>query len=159
MYGMCGRIVVTRPVEVLAAYFGAGEVVAPERPPRWNVAPGADIPAVAGTRSGRRLGTMRWGLVPSWSTDPSAGPRTSNARVEGILDKAVFAEALEVRPGVDQLALFGATLHVVGSDRAALEKALADIEKEHKGVTVTPGQTSLEDVFIQFMSGSKDNMA
>jgi ABC-2 type transport system ATP-binding protein len=24
---------------------------------------------------------------------------------------------------------------------------------------VTPGETSLEDVFIQFMSGSKDNMA
>ena len=40
-----------------------------------------------------------------------------------------------------------------------LEKALADVEKEHEGVTVKPGETSLEDVFIQFMSGSKDNMA
>jgi len=69
------------------------------------------------------------------------------------------AEALQGRPGVDQVAPFGATLHVVGSDKAALEKALADIEKEHKGVTVRPGETSLEDVFIQFMSGSKDNMA
>ena len=54
---------------------------------------------------------------------------------------------------------FGATLHVVGSDKAALEKALADVEKDHTGVTVTPGETSLEDVFIQFMSGSRDNMA
>lgn len=69
------------------------------------------------------------------------------------------AEALQGRPGVDQVAPFGATLHVVGSDKAALEKALADVEKEHKGVTVKPGETSLEDVFIQFMSGSKDNMA
>ncbi|PBB81536.1 multidrug ABC transporter ATP-binding protein [Mesorhizobium sp. WSM3879] len=69
------------------------------------------------------------------------------------------AEALQGRPGVDQVAPFGATLHVVGSDKAALEKALADVEKEHKGVTVAPGETSLEDVFIQFMSGSKDNMA
>ncbi|MEZ2331434.1 ATP-binding cassette domain-containing protein [Mesorhizobium sp. RCC_202] len=69
------------------------------------------------------------------------------------------AEALQGRPGVDQVAPFGATLHVVGSDKAALEKALADIEKQHKGVTVRPGETSLEDVFIQFMSGSKDNMA
>ena len=68
------------------------------------------------------------------------------------------AEALQGRPGVDQVAPFGATLHVVGSDKAALEKALADVEKEHKGVTVKPGETSLEDVFIQFMSGSKDNM-
>ena len=94
---MCGRIVVTRPLEVLAAYFGASEVVAAERSPSWNVAPGADIPAVAGTRGGRRLGTMRWGLVPSWSNDPDAGPRPTNARVEGIVDKAVFSESLERR--------------------------------------------------------------
>ncbi|AGB43298.1 ABC-type multidrug transport system, ATPase component [Mesorhizobium australicum WSM2073] len=69
------------------------------------------------------------------------------------------AQALQGRPGVDQVAPFGATLHVVGSDREKLEAALADVEREHNGVTVTPGETSLEDVFIQFMSGSKDNMA
>jgi ABC-2 type transport system ATP-binding protein len=69
------------------------------------------------------------------------------------------AAALDGRSGVDQVAPFGATLHVVGSDRQALQAALADVEKEHKGVTVTPGETSLEDVFIQFMSGSRDNMA
>ncbi|UVC16232.1 ABC transporter ATP-binding protein [Mesorhizobium onobrychidis] len=68
------------------------------------------------------------------------------------------AAALSGRSGVDQVAPFGATLHVVGSDRKALQAALADVEKEYKGVTVTPGETSLEDVFIQFMSGSKDNM-
>ncbi|TIL66101.1 ABC transporter ATP-binding protein [Mesorhizobium sp.] len=68
------------------------------------------------------------------------------------------AAALSGRSGVDQVAPFGATLHVVGSDKKALQAALADVEKDHKGVTVTPGETSLEDVFIQFMSGSKDNM-
>lgn len=72
---------------------------------------------------------------------------------------AKVAEELEGRAGVDQVAPFGATLHVVGSDRKKLEAALADVEKTHEGVTVTPGETSLEDVFIQFMSGSKDNMA
>ncbi|TIM44921.1 ABC transporter ATP-binding protein [Mesorhizobium sp.] len=68
------------------------------------------------------------------------------------------AAALSGRSGVDQVAPFGATLHVVGSDKTALQAALADVEKDHKGVTVTSGETSLEDVFIQFMSGSKDNM-
>ncbi|TIP26278.1 MAG: ABC transporter ATP-binding protein [Mesorhizobium sp.] len=68
------------------------------------------------------------------------------------------AAALSGRSGVDQVAPFGATLHVVGSDKTALQAALANVEKDHKGVTVTPGETSLEDVFIQFMSGSKDNM-
>jgi ABC-2 type transport system ATP-binding protein len=69
------------------------------------------------------------------------------------------AAALEGKPGVDQVAPFGTTLHVVGSDEKALKAALADVEKSHEGVKVTPGETSLEDVFIQFMAGSKDNMA
>lgn len=68
------------------------------------------------------------------------------------------AAALEGQPGVDQVAPFGATLHVVGSDPGKLEAALADI-RGHKDVTVEPGETSLEDVFIQFMAGSKDNMS
>ncbi|GLS31666.1 ABC-2 type transport system ATP-binding protein [Mesorhizobium albiziae] len=67
------------------------------------------------------------------------------------------ADELEGRPGVTQVAPFGATLHVVGSDRQALTASLADLKKR-KDVTVRPGETSLEDVFIQFMAGSKDNM-
>ncbi|CAI2931382.1 ABC transporter ATP-binding protein [Aminobacter niigataensis] len=69
-----------------------------------------------------------------------------------------IAAALEGRPGVEQVAPFGATLHVVGSDRQKLEAALADI-RGRKDVTVEPGETSLEDVFIQFMAGSRDNMS
>ena len=68
------------------------------------------------------------------------------------------ASALQGRPGVEQVAPFGTTLHVVGSDQALLEKALEDI-RQREGVTVRPGETSLEDVFIQFMAASKDNMA
>jgi ABC-2 type transport system ATP-binding protein len=67
------------------------------------------------------------------------------------------ADALEGRPGVEQVAPFGTTLHVVGSDRKLLEAALEDIRKR-EGITVRQGETSLEDVFIQFMAGSKDNM-
>ena len=68
------------------------------------------------------------------------------------------AAALEGKPGIDQVAPFGATLHVVGSDRKALKASLVEIGKRD-GTTVRPGETSLEDVFIQFMAGSKDNMA
>jgi len=68
------------------------------------------------------------------------------------------AEALKGRDGVEQIAPFGTTLHVVGSDAAKLEAALDDIRKMD-GIGVERGQTSLEDVFIQFMSGSRDNMS
>jgi ABC-2 type transport system ATP-binding protein len=60
-------------------------------------------------------------------------------------------------PGVEQVAPFGTTLHVVGLDRKALETALAAVEGG--GVTYEKGETSLEDVFIQFMARSKDNMS
>jgi ABC-2 type transport system ATP-binding protein len=68
------------------------------------------------------------------------------------------AAAVSGRPGVDQVAPFGTTLHVVGSDLAALEAALAPI-RERPATIVEAGQTSLEDVFIQFMGASRDNMS
>jgi ABC-2 type transport system ATP-binding protein len=68
------------------------------------------------------------------------------------------AAALRKRPGVEQVAPFGATLHIVGSDAKALKAALDEVRKDHD-IKVVPGETSLEDVFIQFMAGSKDNMA
>ncbi|MEX0957142.1 MAG: ABC transporter ATP-binding protein [Rhizobiaceae bacterium] len=67
------------------------------------------------------------------------------------------ARALASTHGVDQVAPFGTTLHVVGSDAKALDKALAPFRKR-EGVTVERGETSLEDVFIQFMGASRDNM-
>ncbi|MEQ1941043.1 ABC transporter ATP-binding protein [Mesorhizobium sp. VNQ89] len=81
------------------------------------------------------------------STFVVSGPRLD--QVSALLDG---------RPGVEQVAPFGATLHVVGSDKALLDHSLADI-REREGVTVKPGETSLEDVFIQFMAKSKDNMS
>ena len=68
------------------------------------------------------------------------------------------AAAVSGRPGVDQVAPFGTTLHVVGSDLAALDAALAPV-RERPGTIVEAGQTSLEDVFIQFMGASRDNMS
>jgi ABC-2 type transport system ATP-binding protein len=67
------------------------------------------------------------------------------------------AAALEGKPGVEQIAPFGTTLHVVGSDANLLRQSLDEIAAR-PGVTVMPGETSLEDVFIKFMSSSKDNM-
>jgi ABC-2 type transport system ATP-binding protein len=59
--------------------------------------------------------------------------------------------------GVEQVAPFGATLHVVGTDRGRIERALAPIAGM-PGYSVTTGQTSLEDVFIKFMGDARDNM-
>jgi len=78
---------------VIAELLGA-QIVGEELAPRWNVAPTALIYAVAPTSSGLRLGTMKWGLVPSWAGAPNEGPRPINARAETLLAKPMFAEAL-----------------------------------------------------------------
>jgi ABC-2 type transport system ATP-binding protein len=70
--------------------------------------------------------------------------------VHGALKPAEIAE-LARTDGVEQVAPFGTTLHVVGTDKAKLEQALAPL-KDRPGISVEPDATSLEDVFIQFMA-------
>lgn len=67
------------------------------------------------------------------------------------------ARLLDGAPGVDQVAPFGTTLHVVGRDADALKTTVRGVAQQ-TGVAVEPTQTSLEDVFIQLMSSAKDNM-
>lgn len=62
------------------------------------------------------------------------------------------------RPGVDQVAHWGADLHVIGRDGAALHRAASEVAKA-TGAEVIAAETSLEDVFIQLMGASRDNMA
>jgi len=62
---------------------------------------------------------------------------------------------LAARPGVEMAAPFGAALHVSGSDRAALEAAIAPYRRApFRWTEVDP---TLEDVFIQLMEGAEDN--
>lgn len=58
--------------------------------------------------------------------------------------------------GVEQVAPFGASLHVTGYDAAALSATL-NRYAEPRNITVTAGETSLEDVFIQLMKTSGDD--
>jgi ABC-2 type transport system ATP-binding protein len=60
--------------------------------------------------------------------------------------------------GVDQVAAFGASLHVVGADADALGRAL-DAAATGRQITVAPSETSLEDVFIRYMGSAEDNAA
>lgn len=60
------------------------------------------------------------------------------------------------KPGVDMIAPFGTSLHVSGRDAAALEDAIAPY-RSGGDTTWHKSDPSLEDVFIELMSRSKDN--
>ncbi len=71
-------------------------------------------------------------------------------------DADKLAQALGSAPGVETAAAFGAAIHVSGTDRAALEAAVAPYrERGYRWREVPP---TLEDVFIQLMGKSQDNV-
>jgi ABC-2 type transport system ATP-binding protein len=67
-----------------------------------------------------------------------------------------LAEGLSGKEGVDMVAPFGTSLHVSGRDEAALEAAIAPW-RENSAWHWQHSAPSLEDVFIDLMSRSKDN--
>ncbi|MFO1147933.1 MAG: ABC transporter ATP-binding protein [Alsobacter sp.] len=67
-------------------------------------------------------------------------------------------QALLGTPGIDLVAPFGASLHVGGRDKAALDAALARF-KDHGTLRIEPAEATLEDVFIDLMSRATDNFS
>lgn len=99
---MCGRFAASASTDTYVEFFGVDEVV--DVPvPTFNAAPTDPIAAVVeridkGTGEVvRKLVTPRWGLVPSWSKDPSGGARLINARFETADSKPAFRKAFASR--------------------------------------------------------------
>ncbi len=94
---MCGRYWITSPADVLTSRFRVKGVPAALLP-RWNAAPGQDLPVVRLGPSGDRiLEPMRWGLVPAWVADASDAGRPINARAETAATKPSFRESFRRR--------------------------------------------------------------
>ena len=58
--------------------------------------------------------------------------------------------------GVEQVAPFGATLHVGGANARAHGGVARAASRSEPGLSVEPGATSLEDVFIHFMAAGAE---
>ncbi|ANY07609.1 SOS response-associated peptidase [Pseudonocardia sp. HH130630-07] len=109
---MCGRYASTKAPADLAGEFravDATDATAESARADYNVAPTKDITVVVERHprdeqgepdpdsTERSLRTVRWGLVPFWSKDPSAGARMVNARSETITTKPAFRRAAASR--------------------------------------------------------------
>lgn len=93
---MCGRFALNISAGELVSHFGLDAL--PDLPARYNIAPGQDIPIIRFAPGvGRRLESVRWGLIPAWSRDPSIGHRLINARAETVHQKPAFRDALRQR--------------------------------------------------------------
>lgn len=92
---MCGRFALFAAGDELAKRFQLSE--APLFEPRYNIAPTQPVAAVRTTAAGRELKLLRWGLIPSWATDPTIGNRLINARCETVAEKPSFRSAFKQR--------------------------------------------------------------
>ena len=86
-----------------------------------------------------------------------AGQRLATWTVSGG-DLAALGHSLHGKPGVEQASVFGAELHVTGTDAEALETTLREATAD-SAYRIRPAEAGLEDVFISLMARSRDNFA
>jgi putative SOS response-associated peptidase YedK len=90
---MCGRYSQTLKRDDLARAFPeAAGVTGEEGFERYNIAPTQEVLAIVARDGERRMGTLRWGLVPFWARDVRVGARMINARAETLATKAPFKD-------------------------------------------------------------------
>jgi ABC-2 type transport system ATP-binding protein len=103
-----------------------------------------------------KLGYILYGrlMVQGTAEEVIASQALTTWEVTGP-DLPALAERLRKAPAVEQVAAFGNALHVTGSDRGALNTAIAPMQQEADLTwrEVAPG---LEDVFIHLMRDADD---
>jgi putative SOS response-associated peptidase YedK len=94
---MCGRFTITVTLEELIAHYLIDDSKIATLKPNYNVAPMHNVPAVIASDAGKRLGELRWGLVPFWAKDEKIGSKMINARAETVADKPAFKRLLKTK--------------------------------------------------------------
>lgn len=93
---MCGRFVLVTDLKNIQKNFNVQEVFC-QYQPSWNIAPSQLIPAIIHHDGKNLLVGFRWGLIPSWSKDPSIAEKMFNARAETVDKKPSFRDAFKKR--------------------------------------------------------------
>lgn len=95
---MCGRFTQTLKRDDLVSIFPQAGTLSddPQLYERFNVAPTDPVLAVVVTKEGeRRMGPLRWGLIPFWAKDTRIGAKMINARAETLTEKPAFRELVK----------------------------------------------------------------
>lgn len=97
---MCGRFLLVDDPRRASPLPVAWEAL-PAFRPRYNIAPGSPVTVLSYGRNERLVAvTMRWGLVPSWSSGPDTRVGMINARAETLGRKPAFRDAFRRRRAV-----------------------------------------------------------
>jgi len=94
---MCGRFTLRTSLNLLAEHFLFSVSPDISLPQKYNIAPTHNVATLAAPHGQRQLRWMHWGLIPSWSKDPSRASRMINARSETLHEKPSFRQAFQKR--------------------------------------------------------------
>ncbi len=86
---MCGRYTNTAGPEELNDRFRI-PITSDAGTHRYNIAPTEEVLAITSPKGEPQAELLRWGLIPSWSTDLSAGAKMINARMESVTTKPAY---------------------------------------------------------------------
>ncbi|MGI8556159.1 MAG: SOS response-associated peptidase [Pyrinomonadaceae bacterium] len=91
---MCGRFTSGKPEKIKINGINAADLEGAK--PRYNIAPSQQILSVINTSDEKHALYLQWGLIPSWSKEPS-GSGIINARAETLLEKPSFRDSFKRR--------------------------------------------------------------
>ena len=91
---VCGRYVSAEDPSQLRLFFETTETEVVETlPHNYNVAPTQNVYVVDALSGARVLRVVKWGLVPSWASDPAIASKLINARSDTVFEKPSFRAA------------------------------------------------------------------
>lgn len=91
---MCGRFTLVSDIDLILHRFNLLYSNA-DHVPRYNIAPSQQVLAIVSDGEERRLGQLRWSLIPFWAKDAKIGYKMINARAETVAEKATFKHPLK----------------------------------------------------------------
>lgn len=96
---MCGRFALSSPANRIVEHFTVREWFENDAwAPRYNIAPSQPVVIVRNAQAGdREVAHTSWGLIASWSKDPTGSRRPINARSETAAEKPTFRAAMKYR--------------------------------------------------------------
>lgn len=94
---MCGRFTVRSKPKAIVKAFDLPQV--PMIIPSFNISPNEPVAVIRfdPNEGARRLDFLTWGLIPSWTDDPSIGNHLINARAETVAEKPAFRHAFRTQ--------------------------------------------------------------
>jgi putative SOS response-associated peptidase YedK len=87
---MCGRNTLTENTKSIIKDFSIDSWDSKQIIPQYNICPSSYTPVLISKNNTRIVRDMKWGLIPSWSSNSSIGNQMINARSESILEKPSF---------------------------------------------------------------------